>query len=228
MKTKIIATIGPSSRSLPVLRSMIKEGMNIARINTKYGSTEEYSKITDRLKKTGKCSILFDIKGNSMIDWLKKQDFEYLAVSFAETPTQIHNIRKALPQKTKIISKIETKNGLKNIDSLIKISDGIMVARGDLGDNISFEKVPIAQKLIIKKSNEKRKMVITATEMLLSLMHKKLPERSEVSDIANAVLDGSDAVMLSEETAIGNHPAHAVKIMAKVVKATEKNMKKLK
>ncbi len=188
-KTKIIATVGPASSRLPVLRRTKKAGMDIARINTKYGAVEEHLKVTEKLKK----------------------------------------IRKMFsPRDIKIISKIETQKGITNINSLIRESDGIMVARGDLGKNISFEKVPLAQKMIIKRCNEKKKMVVTATEMLLSLMHSKVPERSEVSDIANAVLDGSDAVMLSEETAIGKYPALAVKTMDIVVKETEKQMDKLK
>ncbi len=227
-KTKIIATIGPSSIGFFTLKKMVKAGMDIARINTKYGSISEYKKVKKGLKKTGKCKILFDIKSLKVIDWLKDQEFDYLAVSFAETASQIRKIRKKFgSRKIKIISKIETKKSINNIDSLIKESEGIMVARGDLGKNISFEKVPMAQKKIIKKCNDKKKMVITATEMLLSLTNRKIPERSEASDIANAVLDGSDALMLSEETAIGKYPVLAVKIMKKVIKETEKEMNKL-
>ncbi len=229
MKTKIIATIGPSSRNHPTLKKMIKAGMDIARINTKYGSIEEYTEITKSLKKIGKCKILFDIKSLNILDWLKDQDFDYLAVSFAETVPQIRKIRSRFGnRKIKIISKIETKKGIDNIDALIRESDGIMVARGDLGKNISFEKVPLAQKMIIKRCNKKKKLVVTATEMLLSLMHSKVPERSEASDIANAVLDGSDILMLSEETAIGEYPVLAIKIMKKVIMETEKGIRKMK
>jgi len=228
MKTKIIATIGPSSDNFSTLKKMADEGMDIARINTKYGSINEYKKVKESLEKIGKCKILFDIKSLKVIDWLKDQEFDYLAVSFAETVSQLKKIRKKFgSRKIKIISKIETEKGINNIDSLIKESEGIMVARGDLGKNISFEKVPMAQKKIIKKCNEKKKMVITATEMLLSIVERKVPERSEASDIANAVLDGSDALMLSEETAVGKYPVLAVKIMNKVIKETEKEMKKL-
>ncbi|MBA3064310.1 hypothetical protein FP803_02630 [Candidatus Woesearchaeota archaeon] len=227
MKTKIIATIGPASNKNHILKKMVAAGMDIARINTKYGSVEEYLQITNRLKKIGHCKILFDIKALKMIKWLKTQNFDYLAVSFAETAFQIKKIRKKFyPRNIKIISKIETKKGIRNIDSLIKESDGIMVARGDLGKNISFEKVPLVQKSIIKKCNKKNTMVITATEMLLSLTYSKVPERSEVSDIANAVLDGSDTLMLSEETTIGKHPVLAIKIMKLVIKETEKQTRK--
>jgi len=229
MKTKIIATIGPASSSYHTLKRMAANGMSIARINTKYGSIRYYLKIVDMLRKIGKCRILFDIKGLKMINWLKMQDFDYLAVSFADTTSQIKRIRKLFsPKKIKIISKIETKKGIININRLIEESDGIMVARGDLGDNISFERVPIAQKLIIKNCNKNRKMVITATEMLLSMTDSKTPERAEASDIANAVLDGSDALMLSEETAIGKYPALAVKTMNIIIRETEKKKNLLK
>lgn len=228
MKTKIIATIGPSSHNPKIIEEMIVNGMNIARINTKYGTKEEYAEITNMIKKIGKCKILYDIKSEEIISWLKTQKFEYLAVSDAETRQQIKKIRKEFfPRKIKIISKIETRKGIENINSLIDVSDGIMVARGDLGKNISFEKVPLVQKLLIRKCNKKNIMAITATEMLCSLTNSKTPLRSEVSDIANAVLDGSDALMLSEETAIGKYPALAIEVMKKVIVETEKTRKYL-
>ncbi len=229
MKVKIIATIGPSSQNPKVLKAMVSSGMDIARINTKYGSVKQYLQITDRLDKIGGCKTLYDIKGTEMIPWLTEQKFDYLAVSFAETPAQIKEIRKTFnPKKIRIISKIETERGIRNIGRLIDASDGIMVARGDLGRNIPLEDVPIEQKMIIKKCNRKKKTAITATEMLLSMTDSKIPERAEVSDVANAVLDGSDALMLSEETAIGKYPVLAVKTMNKIINATEKRKHLLK
>lgn len=228
MKTKIIATIGPASHNYEILKEMIAAGMEIARINTKYGNKEEYLKVAEMIQKIGKCKILYDIKSEDIIEWLKNQSFDYLAVSDAETAQQIKNIkRKFFPKKVKIISKIETHKGIENINSLIRVSDGIMVARGDLGKNISFEKVPLVQKLLIRRCNKKNIMAITATEMLYSIIDSKTPLRSEASDIANAVLDGSDALMLSEETAIGKYPVLAVKIMEKVIVETEKTRKYL-
>lgn len=220
-RVEIIATIGPSSFSRKVLLGLVKFGMNIARINTKYGSIEEYKRTLKILKKT-KCKIMFDIKNLEILNWIKSQEYDYLAVSFAESREQIQKIRKIVGKKIKIISKIESERGLENLDELISESDGIMVARGDLGKSIRMERVPITQKIIIKKCNSKRKMVITATEMLLSMVSSKSPGRAEVSDVANAVLDGSDAVMLSEETTIGRYPILALKTMRNIIDETEK------
>lgn len=228
MKTKIIATIGPASDESKVIKDMIEAGMAIARINTKYGTIEEYEGIMEKLRIYDHCKIMFDIKGLDRIKWLKSQKFDFLALSFAESKSQIEKMRKEFDKKIKIISKIESEKGIDNIDEIIAASDGIMVARGDLGKHITLEKVPIFQKLIIKKCNEKKKMVITATEMLLSMVKSPTPERAEVSDVANAVLDGSDYLMLSEETALGEHPVLSVKTMAKIIIETEKDSKLLK
>jgi len=226
-KVKIIATIGPVSDNKRILDRLYLEGMNISRINTKFGSIQQYEKILNNLK--GKrCEIMFDIKKLKILEWIKNQKCDYLAISFAESVNQIKKVKKILgKRKIKIISKIETKKGIKNIENLIKMSDGIMVARGDLGRNIKLEKVPITQKIIIRRCNQKRKMVITATEMLLSMVNSKTPGRAEVSDIANAVIDGSDALMLSEETAIGRYPIESLKKMKKVIKETQKMSKML-
>jgi pyruvate kinase len=228
-KTKIIATISPASMNYDTLKSMHKNGMDIARINTKWGNDKQYEKILKNLKKIRGCGILIDINSTKKIEWIKKQHFDYVALSYTSGKEEIRKIRKLFsPKKIKIIAKIETKEGVRNIDEIINESNGVMVARGDLSKNISYEKVPIEQKIIIKKCKSKRKFVITATEMLLSMIKSKTPERAEISDIANAVLDGSDAVMLSEETAIGKYPALAVKAMAKTILYTERNLKRVK
>jgi len=227
MKTKIVATIGPASDESKVIKDMIEAGMAIARINTKYGTIKQYKGIVEKLRVYDHCKIMFDIKGVDRIEWLNNQKFDFLALSFAESKSQIESLRKKFDKKIKIISKIETEKGIDNIDEIIAASDGIMVARGDLGKHITLEKVPIFQKLIIKKCNEKKKMVITATEMLLSMVKSPTPERAEVSDVANAVLDGSNYLMLSEETAIGKHPALSVKTMSKIITETEKDEKLL-
>lgn len=218
-KRMIVATIGPSSSKLSVLRNMKKSGMNIARINTKHASEKEIKKNSEKIRKIG-CRLLIDIKNEKYLDLVKEIKPDYVAVSFANSSKKIKKIKEFTG--VQVISKIESEKGIENVKDLIKVSDGIMVARGDLGKNISYSKVPIFQKLIIKECLKNNKMVITATEMLLSIMDSRVPEGSEVSDIANAVLDGSDALMLSEETAIGNHPSLAVKIMRKIIDDTLK------
>lgn len=228
MNTKIIATIGPASDKFPILKDMVKAGMNIARFNTKYGATEEFLQVTSYLRQMNDVKIMYDIKGDKMTSWLKDQDFDFLAVSFAESKDQLKKYRQSFDKKIKIIAKIETKKGIDNLEQIIDEADGVMVARGDLGEHIHAEEVPIFQKLIIKKCNQKRKMVITATEMLLSMVKSSTPERAEVSDVANAVLDGSDYVMLSEETSLGRNPVLVVKTMAEIINQTEKNKKLLK
>jgi pyruvate kinase len=167
---------------------------------------------------------MIDIKSLDVLDWVKSQKINYLAVSYAEKVSYLDKIKKILGKDVRIISKIETKKGLKNIDNLIKNSWGIMVARGDLGKNLSFEKVPVIQREIIKKCRAKKTFVVTATEMLLSMMNSKTPTRAEVSDVATAVFLGSNAVMLSEETTIGKYPVLSVKTMQKIVNEIEKSL----
>lgn len=225
MKTKIIATIGPSCYKKQVLKKMKSNGMGIIRVNTKYVNEKKFKKIYLTLKKVSKLKILVDIKNKEVLEWINNFEYDYLAISFSSTKSQIKDIKKHIPKKIKVISKIENKKGLKNFKDILKESDGVMIARGDLSKNLSYEKVPSVQKILIKQCNKKNKFSITATEMLLSIMKHKSPEKSEVSDIANAVLDGSNALMLSEETAIGKYPVLAVKIMKKIIKETEKNLK---
>lgn len=157
-----------------------------------------------------------------------KEDIDFVAASFVRTKEDVLNIRSVLESEgmynIQIISKIENKEGLENIDAIIEVSDGIMVARGDLGVEIPTEEVPIVQKEIIKKCNLKGKPVITATQMLDSMIRNPRPTRAEANDVANAVLDGSDAIMLSGETASGAYPVEAVKTMAKIAKAMEESI----
>ena len=151
---------------------------------------------------------------------------DYLALSFVSSKEDVLEARKILKEHNredmKIISKIESITGINNLDEIIKESDGIMVARGDLGVEVPMEMLPIYQKDIIHKCREKGKACIVATEMLVSMKKSIRPTRAEVSDVANAVFNGTDAVMLSDETTIGNYPIETVEIMSRICENAEK------
>lgn len=167
---------------------------------------------------TGSIDILTenDIK---YVNFAIKNDIDYLGLSFVRNKEDIIKLRHILNKnnsRLRIISKIEKPQALENIDEIIEHSDGIMVARGDLGIEIKTERLPIAQKTIIKKANVARKPVIVATQMLESMIENPIPTRAETSDVANAIIDGADAVMLSGETAMGKYPVEAVETMQKI------------
>jgi len=156
-----------------------------------------------------------------------KHKVDFIAQSFVRNRQDIINIRKHIKNNTEyqLIAKIENHDGIKNIDQILDVADGIMVARGDMGVSLPIYQVPIIQKMIIKKCNQRKKFVITATQMLESMTEHLRPTRAEVSDVANAILDGSDYVMLSGETAAGLYPSETVKMMDKIIKFTETNEK---
>ena len=332
IRTKIVCTIGPATRSPDILEKMIRTGMNVARLNFSHGSHEEHAQvistvrsIADRLKhpvailqdlagpkiRTGliangpvmlkpgqtftltsrevqgdskkvsltyknlpkdvypgdllllndgdlelivkeksekdiKCRVriggpLDSHKGVNLpersinIPILSDKDrddlafgiehgVDYVALSFVRTAGEVKKVRgliKESSRKTALIAKIEKHEALANIDEIIKTVDGIMVARGDLGVEIPIEDVPKVQKMLIEKTNRAGKPVITATQMLKSMVDNPRPTRAEVTDVANAIFDGSDAVMLSEESTIGKYPVEAVDMLSRIAKSTE-------
>jgi len=147
---------------------------------------------------------------------------DYLALSFVRTASDVQEA-KDLAEGTPIIAKIEKPKAVENLDEIIGVADGLMVARGDLGVELGSEKVPLTQKRIIRQGNLHGKVVITATQMLDSMIRNPRPTRAEAADVANAVLDGTDAVMLSGETAVGKYPAQSVEMMGKIIREVEED-----
>ncbi len=167
---------------------------------------------------------ILSAKDRSDLDFGLAQDVDYIALSFvrdAADVTEANRIIAAAGKDTPVIAKIEKFEALDNIGDIIAEAGGIMVARGDLGVEIPMEKVPQAQKMIIAETNAAAKPVITATQMLQSMVDNPRPTRAEVTDVANAILDGTDAIMLSEETAMGSFPVEAVQVMTRVAAETE-------
>lgn len=333
-KTKIIASIGPSSNEVSVFKKMILSGVDVARINFSHATSEEREKAIDTIIKAREelnknIAILYDTKGpefrngmleNGSINLVKgetikivkeevlgnkerfsvnypnvlnnlkvgdiillenglmkmevievandfvncmiinggvlgnrkslnvpnvrldipfisdddyndivyacKNKADFIALSFVSSRDDVLKVKEILKEQNrediKLISKIESMTGIDNIDEIIDESDGIMVARGDLGVEVPLTKLPIYQKMLIRKCREKGKICVVATEMLESMKKNLRPTRAEVSDVANAVLDGTDAVMLSGETTTGKYPVQTVKYMADICSESEK------
>jgi pyruvate kinase len=206
MQLKVLEKQGTEVRCKVMVGGILTEGRGLV----VPGMNISASFITDALRQ----HILFAIR----------QHPDYLALSFVGNAKDITNVRAILCENDAdipIIAKIERGVAVDKFDSILLASEGIMVARGDLGVNIPLEKVPLVQKEIIKKCNQAGKLVITATQMLESMVNAPRPTRAEVTDVANAVFDGTDAIMLSEETSTGKYPAQAVKMMGKIAREVE-------
>jgi pyruvate kinase len=160
-------------------------------------------------------------KDREDIPFAIEQDLDYLALSFVRRPEDIIELKALLPAGMLVVAKIEKDSALERIEGILKVSDAVMVARGDLGVELPFEQVPLQQKRIIGLANRYGRPVITATQMLESMVQHPRPTRAEASDVANAILDGTDAVMLSAETAAGLHPVLALQAMRRIATAAE-------
>ncbi|MBD1372780.1 pyruvate kinase [Hazenella sp. IB182357] len=326
-KTKIVCTIGPASEEIEVLKQLIQNGMNVARLNFSHGSHEEHAKRIKNIRQAAtelntNVAILLDTKGPEIrtgelkdaevelhtgdhitltteayvgdadkisisyeglpqdvaqgstiliddgligltVEEVKETEVyceivnggtlksrkgvnlpglkinlpgitekdaadilfgiekqvDFIAASFVRKPEDVYDIRKILEEfqaSIQIISKIENQEGIKNLDAILEVTDGLMVARGDLGVEIPAEEVPLVQKEAIRKCNRLGKPVITATQMLDSMQRNPRPTRAEASDVANAIFDGTDAIMLSGETAAGKYPVEAVATMSRI------------
>jgi len=238
---KIVCTLGPASSSPEVIERILKAGMDIARLNLAYGTLEEHSQLISEVRLLSQklklsTGILLDLPGlkrrvgdiravfNEHLDFAHSQKVDFVALSFISSARQVKEVKallKNMNASMPVIVKIEQARALGRSGAILEASDGIMVARGDLALEITIEKVPLAQKQLIKEANSRGKSVITATQMLESMVRSTTPTRAEATDVANAVLDGSDALMLSEETAIGSYPVEATETMARIALEAE-------
>lgn len=208
---KVKSSSEKSIKAIVVEGGILKErkGINIPDVKLSFSS------MTEKDKK----DVQFGIE----------QGVDFVSLSFVRNKEDVLEavelIKPDLPE-CKIVAKIENREAIKNIDSIIKVSDGIMIARGDMGVSLPIYEVPIIQKIIIKKCNAAKKVVITATQMLEHMTEHSRPTRAEVTDIANAIIDGTDYVMLSAETAAGKFPSESVEMMNNIIKFTERNQDK--
>jgi pyruvate kinase len=220
---------------------MLKGGMDIARFNLAHGTFEEHSRLISQVRLLSQklnlpTGILLDLPGlkrrsgnvkavfGQDLEFALSQKADFVALSFVSSARQVKEVKQLLKEMNAdipIIVKIEDARALEESGAMLDVGEGIMVARGDLALEISIEKVPLAQKQLIKEANRRGKPVITATQMLESMVHSSTPTRAEAADVANAILDGSDALMLSEETATGDYPVEATEMMARITLEAE-------
>lgn len=255
-KTKIVATMGPSSQSKKMMVELINHHLNIARLNFSWDTHAGHKIIIDHIREAAlecgkEIEIMQDLSGprvqegsghhfggkedTKIITEKDKEDLyfgieqkvDYIALSFVGDDTDITELRNLIKEKggnQKIIAKIERKMAVENLDEILDVTDGVMVARGDLGNEYPLEEIPFIQHEIIDKANKKGKMVIVATQMMISMVNSPTPTRAEVSDVAYAIIDGANAVMLSEESAMGKYPIETVAMMENIALAAEKHL----
>lgn len=253
-RAQIVATIGPASEKLGVLRQLVEGQMDIARFNFEWFDLEKdgsrINMVRDIATECGRIiPIIADLPGprvqleaghtydasrpfsiterdENMLALCVRMHIEYAALSFVGNGADVALYREAVKRHggtQKLIAKIERKAAVDAIDEIISVSDAVMVARGDLGREVPLEEIPFVQKAIIAKANAVGKPVIVATQMLLSMTEHEEPTRAEVTDVEEAILQGADAVMLSEETASGRFPVEAVTMMERILLEAERH-----
>ncbi len=254
-KTKIIATLGPSSEKREIIEELINHKVDIIRLNFSWGNPKWHEGLIKLVRELNinyntNVEIMQDLSGPRLqdenghrfdkdtcgdiitekdkvdLDFGIKQNVDYIAMSFVGCADDIINLRRLMEEKggkQKILSKIERVEAINCIDEIIKVSDGIIIARGDLGNEIPLEEIPFVQHEIINKCNQAGKMVIVATQMLYSMVENNTPTRAEVSDVAYAIIDGADGVMLSDETARGKYPVESIAYLEKIALVAEKH-----
>ena len=253
-KTQIVATIGPACKDSETMNKMVLSGMSMARLNFSWGTHEEHREFVVRVREAAQAAgqsviIVQDLSGprvqegathtvdsdievitnkdRSDIVALSDMNIEYVALSFVKDANDITQLQTLLTEagsQSKVIAKIERPEALANLDEIIATADGIMIARGDLGDAIPFETLPFVKKDILRRCAQAQTPSIVATEMLTSMIDQEKPSRADVSDIAHAVLDGASATMMSNETAVGRYPVQAVVVMKRVVDEAVKHV----
>jgi 2,3-bisphosphoglycerate-dependent phosphoglycerate mutase len=251
-RAQIIATVGTSSENPDILKKMILSGMDVVRFNFSWGDFTEKKSHIDLIRKVGlelnkNIEIIADIPGpriqngkthtydttvdsaltendKEIIKFCVGEKIDFIAMSFVGKAQDVFSCKEfigSLGGSQKVIAKIERKVAVENIDEIIRASDAIMIARGDLGNEIMIEELPFVQSEIIKKCKSFNKPVIVATQMLLSMTENT---RAEVTDVSVAITEGADAVMLSEETAIGKNPVESVQVMERIIKESEHHL----
>lgn len=252
-RSQIIATLGPVSEDEEILKGIVLSGADLLRFNFSWLDLEKAKKYFELVNKirteTNKnIKIIADLPGPriqegkshtyeknaielttedvSLIKFAVENKADYIALSFVANKDEVLEAKKYIEQfggTQKVISKIERQVALDNLGEIVEVTDAVMVARGDLGNEIPVEKIPFVQEDIIKKSKALGKPVIVATQMLYSMKENKEPTRSEVTDISEAILQGADCLMLSDETAVGKFPVESVKTMDKIILEAEKH-----
>ncbi|HWW66765.1 MAG TPA: pyruvate kinase, partial [Solirubrobacterales bacterium] len=236
-RTKIIATVGPASRDGSVLERLIEAGADVLRLNFSHADAEWHAGAVDAIRAAAaragrEVAILGDTDGPDDLEWVDfavEHEIDLLAISFVSSVADVERAAerlRALRSDIPLIAKIEKPEAAEAAEEIVRAaSSGIMVARGDLGEQLPLAQVPVVQKRLIRAAGKQSKPSITATQMLASMVTAPRPTRAEVTDVANAIYDGTDAVMLSEETAIGHHPVEAVRVMDQIALATEPDLR---